>query len=211
MLITPPYDALANLARQAGRIRASTPPPPGPGLPALWVMSDPARTPDPDRLASGLPAGSALVFRHFGADDRHETLDRLAGICRSRSVLLFVSADPDLERHDGIAGLHWPEHRLHHFRPSRYAARPLMHTASAHSAGAVARAHLAGLDAVFLSPVFASQSPSAGRPLGRFAAAAHTHTGIPLIALGGMTQKTSPRLVGLGLSGLACIGAAIER
>lgn len=47
--------------------------------------------------------------------------------------------------------------------------------------------------------------------MGHFAAASLARAfSIPVIALGGITQKNSPRLEGLGLAGLACVGAAVR-
>lgn len=209
--MTPPYAELEKLARQAAAIRGGNGTVRLAGLPSLWVLSDPRRTPDLLHLAGGLPPGSALVYRHFGAPDRFATVDDLARICASRGASLFVSADRSLQDHPGISGIHWPEHRLADFRRSRFAASTLMHTASAHSAGAIAGAQRAGLDGVFASSIFPSVSPSAGRPMGHFAAASLARAfSIPVIALGGITQKNSPRLEGLGLAGLACVGAAVR-
>ncbi len=209
--MTPPYAELEKLARRAAAIRGGNETVRLAALPSLWVLSDPRRTQDLLRLADGLPAGSALVYRHFGTPDRFAKVDELASICASRSASLFVSADPALHDHPGVSGIHWPEQRLASFRQSRFGASPLMHTASAHSAGAMAAAQRAGLDAVLASTVFASASPSAGKPMGHFAAASLARAfSIPVIALGGITQKNSPRLEGLGLAGLACVGAAVR-
>ena len=205
--MTPPYAELETLASRAAVVRGVRP---GVDLPALWVLSDPDRTPDLVDLANGLPAGTALVYRHFGAANRRDMVDQLAETCARRAVRLVVSADPDLEQHPAISGIHWPEQRLGQFRRSRFSDRPLIHTASAHSARAIAAAGRAGMDAVMLSTVFASASPSAGRPMGGFAAGAFARAfDVPVLALGGITQKNSPRLRGLGLAGLACIGAAM--
>lgn len=207
--MTPPYAVLEKLASRAAAIRGGNATARLAVLPALWVLTDPHRTPDLRQLADGLPPGSALVYRHFGAPDRVHLVNELARICASRDASLFVSADPELHDHPGLSGIHWPEQRLASFRQSRFGASPLMHTASAHSAGAIAIAQRAGLDAVLASTVFPSASPSAGRPMGQFAAASLARSfSIPVIALGGITQKNSPRLEGLGLAGLACVGAA---
>lgn len=209
--MTPPYAELEKLARQAAAVRGGNLTVRLAALPSLWVLSDPRRTPDLLRLAGGLPPDSALVYRHFGEADRFAMIDDLARICSARGANLLVSADPSLHDHPGISGIHWPEQRLAEFRRCRFRASTLIHTASAHSPGAIAAAQRAGLDAVLASTVFPSASRSAGKPMGHFAAAslARAFT-IPVIALGGITQKNSPRLEGLGLSGLACVGAAVR-
>jgi len=195
------------LARQALRVRATggaaqTP------LPPLLALSDPGRTPDVQALIEALPPGSGLVYRHFGAADRRGVTTALAAACHDRGIRLFVSADPDLARLDGVDGIHWPEKWLHRAAAARARGDGRIFTAAAHSARAVHRARQAGIDAVLLSPVFPSRSPSAGRPKGVFAAASVAGTaGMPVYALGGVNARTARRLEGLGFSGIACVGA----
>jgi thiamine-phosphate pyrophosphorylase len=79
-------------------------------------------------------------------------------------------------------------------------------TGAAHSPIAVARAKRSGVDAVLLSTAFSSNSASASLPLGPVRLAlivkgAH----VPVIALGGVTGRTSKRLIGTGVWGLAAV------
>jgi thiamine-phosphate pyrophosphorylase len=69
-------------------------------------------------------------------------------------------------------------------------------------------ARRSGVDAVVISPVFASASPSAGRPLGvrRFAAMVR-EAGVPCYALGGVNASTVGALSKSGAAGIAAIGA----
>ncbi|MCC5995446.1 MAG: thiamine phosphate synthase [Oceanicaulis sp.] len=115
--------------------------------------------------------------------------------------MFLVAADPELAAKCGAHGVHWPERMLAQARRVRF---PVM-TASAHSPGAVRRA--GGLvDAVFVSPVFASASPSAGRPIGPWrAAAAARRARCPVYALGGINETSVRRLRGLGLAGAAAV------
>jgi thiamine-phosphate pyrophosphorylase len=200
----PPYDAPAGLARQALAVQG----PRGTGLPALLAMTDPARMPDPEAFAAAVPGGSAVIYRHFGAADRLEIAERLAAVCRERGNWLLVSGDPDLARRAGADGVHWPERQIAEAAACRARGNPGFFTAAAHSRRALARARAAGIDAALLSAVFPSQSPSAGRPLGVWAAAAMAQTiDLPVYALGGVNRRTAKRLTGLGFSGIACVGA----
>jgi len=90
----------------------------------------------------------------------------------------------------------------------RFRGSQVLVTAAAHDEPAIRRARLAGCDAVLVSTVFASSSPSAGKPLGtvRFAALVR-RAGLPVYALGGVDARTAPRLLGSGAAGLAAIGA----
>ncbi|HVK79320.1 MAG TPA: thiamine monophosphate synthase, partial [Verrucomicrobiae bacterium] len=69
------------LAAQARRLNSAAG---AGGIPALYFLSDPLRTPDPIVIAKRLPRGTAVVYRHFGADDRASGARQLAAISRSR-------------------------------------------------------------------------------------------------------------------------------
>lgn len=205
--MTRPYDAQLALARLAGRVRGTM----ELDFPALFALTDPDRSPDPLRLARTLAPGSGLVYRHFGTPDRLETGLKLAAITREHGLCLLVSADPELARRIGADGIHWPERWLSQAWARRMRGDRQIFTASAHSPAAAFRARRAGIDAVFHSTVFASQSASAGQPHGAFAAAAlASAVQIPVYPLGGVNARTGPRLVGLGFAGICCVGAASE-
>ena len=200
----PPYDAPAGLARQALAVQGVR----GTGLPALLALTDPVRTPDPEAFAAAVPGGSALIYRHFGAPDRLGMAVRLAAICHARGNWLLVSGDPDLARRAGADGVHWPERQIAEAAARRARGDGSLFTAAAHSWRALARARHAGVDAALLSAVFPSSSPSAGRPLGIWTAAAMARsTDLPVYALGGVNERTANRLTYLGFSGIACVGA----
>jgi thiamine-phosphate pyrophosphorylase len=161
----------------------------GRALPQAWFLTDPKRTPHPDHIAARLPKGFGVIFRHFGATDRFEAGRRLAKVCRTRRLVLLVSADPDLARALRADGLHWPESRLHGVR----ARHPRwIETASSHAPGSISRSARLGIDAVILSAVFASSSVSAGQPRGpiRFRAIA-VQSPLPVYALGGITAANA--------------------
>lgn len=161
----------------------------GQALPRAFHLTDPARTPDILRIARRLPRGFGVIWRHFGAADRLATGRALARICRQRGLVLLVSADPALAARIGAAGVHWPEARLTGAR-----SRHHIETASAHSAAAIARAARLGVDAVIVSAVFPSQSPSAGKPLGpvKFRQLARAAR-LPVYALGGLNAHNAAR------------------
>jgi thiamine-phosphate pyrophosphorylase len=203
--MTRPYDAQLALARLADRVRGKM----QLDLPALFVLTDPDRTPDPRHLAETLAPGSGLVYRHFGTPNRIETGMQLAEIARQAGLCLLVSADAGLADTIGADGIHWPERWIHDAWARRMRGDRRIFTASVHSAAALFRARRAGIDAVLHSTVFASQSASAGRPHGPFAAAAMARaTPMPVYPLGGVNARTGLRLAGLGFAGFCCVGAA---
>jgi thiamine-phosphate pyrophosphorylase len=196
------------LHRAALRLEARAKPPPGRSkrLPALVFMTDPGRVPDPEAVARRLPMGSAVVFRAFGAPQATLQGRRLAVIARQRRLVLLVGADPALARAIGAKGVHLPE-RLSHLAGRIRRARPQwIVMAAAHDSRAVLRALKAGADAVVISPVFDSRSPSAGSPLGlmRFLALTRLAKG-RAYALGGVNATTASRLLGSGAMGLAAV------
>jgi len=174
-------------------------------------MTDPARVPDPEAVASRLPMGSAVVFRAFGAADAAVRGRRLAAIARRRGLVMLAGADPVMARAIGAAGVHLPERSSHRAHVARLQPGWIV-TAAAHDARAIRRAFAAGADAVVVSPVFESRSPSAGRPLGptRFAALVRAANG-PVYALGGIDAVTARRLLSSGAVGIAMVEALLER
>lgn len=182
------------------RRRAAGGKPPS-GLPALLVFTDPARTPDLEALARRTPRGAALVYRSFGAANAQATALRLRAILHGRGARLLIGADAALAARVRADGVHLPE---------RLAARPLgrphwLVTAAAHSARA---ARGARADAVVVSAVFPSNSPSAGAPLGPIRLARIVRAaGRPVYALGGITNQNARRLLPTGVVGIAGIDA----
>lgn len=196
------------MARLALRVRGAVASSRARTLPPLLVLSDPERTPDLMALAATLPAGSGLVYRHFGAADRFETGAALSAIAQANGIVFLVSGDPVLAANCGADGIHWPERDLPVAARLRARGDTRLFTAAAHCARALHRARMAGVDAALVSPVFPSDSPSATHPKGKWAAHALVRAaGMPVYALGGVNTRTAPRLVDLGFAGIACVGA----
>jgi len=158
-----------------------------------------------------LPAGAAVIYRAFGAEDAEAKGRALRQLARVRRLVFLVGADARLAARLGADGVHLPE-RLMHLAPRLRQAHPnWLVTTAAHGPRAVAAAGRLRLDAALVSTVFASDSPSAGRPLGplRLTALARKAR-VPVIALGGMDRRTAGRLAQSGAAGLAAIGGLTE-
>jgi thiamine-phosphate pyrophosphorylase len=198
--------ALAKTAARLGRA-ARRRKPQARRLPQLYFLTDPARTPDPARVMRQLPRGAAVIYRAFGRADILEQAAALRALARARGLVFLVGADAGLAVRLRADGVHLPE-RLMRLAPALRRRHPRwLITAAAHGQPAGARAAWLGLDAVLVSVVFPSQSPSAGRAMGplRFAALARS-ADLPVIALGGVDGRTAPRLLGSGAHGLAAVG-----
>ena len=179
---------------------------PGSRLPSLWLVTDPARTPDPAWAASRLPRGAGVIYRAFSAADALETALAIRRIAHRRGLVFLVGADPTLARAAKADGVHLPERAMHQ-APALKRAHPTWRvTAAAHDRKALLRAGRLGLDAVLVSAVFKSRSPSASGPLGpvRFATLIRGARR-PVIALGGVNEDTAQQLIDTGAHGLAAV------
>ncbi len=189
---------LAGVGRRLNRDAAAGP------LPGLWLVTDPARTPDPLAAAARLPRGAGVIYRHFGAPDRLKIATALAALAKRRRLTLLIGADPALAAQVGAAGVHLPERLAWRARTIKGRRPRWVVTVASHGGRAVAAAR--GADALLLAPVFPSRSPSAVRPLGPLRAGALARTSrAPVIALGGVNARTAARLQGRGFAGLAAV------
>ncbi|WP_421739886.1 thiamine phosphate synthase [Caulobacter sp.] len=177
-------------------------------LPSLLFFTDPARVADPEAVAERLPRGAGVVFRAFGAADAVAQGNRLRAIADARGLILLVGADEALADAVGADGVHLPE-RSTDLAPALRTRRPQgLITVAAHDLKAVRTAGALDVDALVVSPVFASNSPSAGAPLGvegliTLVAA----TDKPIYALGGIRARTVEALKNSGIVGLAAVEA----
>jgi thiamine-phosphate pyrophosphorylase len=183
----------------------------GKTLPRLLFFTDPARVLDPAAAIRRLPRGAGVVYRAFGRADALARGRELLRHARRRGLVFLVGADPGLAARLMADGVHLPQASAASAAGLRRSRPDWLVTCAAHSAGAIVRARLAGADAVALSPVFESRSPSAGGPLGllRFAELVRVAR-MPVYALGGVNRRTGRRLIGIGAAGLAAVEALTD-
>ena len=131
-----------------------------------------------------------MIYRHFGAADRHSVAGQLADVCSDRGLCFLVAADSELALATGADGVHWPEARLS--ESLQHLGKFALQTASAHSPQAIRAAYKAGLDAALVSTVFPSNSPSASPPLGPTRFRCWTKAApMPTYALGGVNTANA--------------------
>ncbi|MDI1328055.1 MAG: thiamine phosphate synthase [Brevundimonas sp.] len=191
------------LARDAAKVSRARAPR---ALPPLLFFTDPIRTPRPWETAARLPAGAAVVFRHFGQADALGAALRLRDVTARAGVRLLIGLDADLAEAVGADGLHLPERALDQAGPLSEAHPEWLITGAAHAGSPLDSAHL---HARILSPLFAAGGASSARaPLDltvfRTLAAS---AACPVYALGGIDAKNAQSLIGSGAGGLAGVSA----
>ena len=204
-------NSLAALARTARRLQATSLLKPGATakrLPALLFFTDPARVACPDAVVARLPRGAGVVFRAFGAADALAQGRRLTAVARRRGVMVFVGADVSLAIALKADGVHLPQALAGRTGDNRAIRRRFRLTAAAHDASAILAIGRSGVEALIVSPVFPSRSPSAGRPLGVLAFARLVRNArTPVFAMGGIDALAARRLARSGATGLAAVEA----
>lgn len=150
--------------------------------------------------ARRLPRGSLVVVRARAANRREQLAEQLS------FARLLIADDPALAAEFGI-GLHLPERRMRETLHWRVRYPQWIITASAHSLGALM--HARGLDAAFLSPVFATTSHSDATPLTPVRAALiAAQAPVPVYALGGVASRNAT-LLAPAFSGIAAISSLL--
>ena len=161
----------------------------GRGWPVLWLFTDPRRMPDVRMAVAGLPAGlCGVVFRHDDAPGRPALARSVARLCRARRLVLSVAGDARLAA-SLQAGLH-----LRGGRRAPGGGRPRFLTSSAHGTVELRRAQRSGAAAVFLSPVFPTQSHAGLSGMGPWRWAALSRGRHSVYALGGVDGGCARRL-----------------
>lgn len=169
-------------------------------------MTDPKRTPNVLRSAARLPKASTIIYRHFGASDKNAVATALRQICFVNQIQFLIAQDEQLAMETGADGLHLPEKYLAHATKLRARYPEWLLSGAVHSEASLQNTK--GLDAVILSPVFLSDSTSAGNPIGveRFDKITN-QTPLPVFALGGITCANVSQLLESGASGIAGVSA----
>ena len=177
-------------------------------LPTLWLMTDDVRGGDVAAAMRSLPRGAGVIFRHYGASDREALAQAWRREARALGLIFLVAGDLRLALRVHADGFHAPEALAHRLAAARRALPRTILTAAAHGRRGLVAAQRYGADAVLLSPVFPTRSHSGALPLGplRFAALASAAR-LPVIALGGIDDRSAQRLAGTRVAGFAAIGA----
>ncbi|MGV8997641.1 MAG: thiamine phosphate synthase [Parvibaculaceae bacterium] len=175
------------------------------------ALTDPLRAPDPYAALATLPRYTALIWRAYDTSLTRHALRSLERAARARHITLLIAANPADARKLYGYHQHLAEHKLNKTYTDHMRTRPYqIITAAAHSHRAIVAAARAGVDAVLISPVFATKSHQSGKVLGttRFASLARfaRAQGLIVYALGGLTDETKIKRLGDSADGIAGIG-----
>ena len=150
-----------------------------------------------------------MVYRAFGAADAETQARILRRRTRARGLLLLIGADDALAVRVEADGVHLPERLAHRIGLLKRRHPTWLVSVAAHGQAAVLKASRA--DAIVVSPMFHSRSPSAGAALGPLRVAKLARAGrARVIALGGINSKNAPRLLSTGAAGLAAIDGLLD-
>jgi len=151
-------------------------------LPNIWLLSDARNDARLEAALERLPRGSGFVFRHYhlGEDARRARYDTLASQARTHGHRIVVAGEPGTAREWAADGVYGKAAALGD-------GSGLLRLATVHDEYEIAFADGLDVDAMFLSPVFATRSHPGAEGLGprRFHELAR-QARAPVIALGGM-------------------------
>ncbi|MCA1934341.1 thiamine phosphate synthase [Asticcacaulis sp.] len=203
------YAFLMNRARDIAR-HAHMSSANGRDLPALFYVTDPKRTPHPEEIVAHLPAGAGVIYRHFG--DPHATAHArvLRTLCDDNGVKLLIGQDVALAEEVAADGVHLPERALANAPDVRERHGDWLITGACHGCETLDLAEVTALDGLFISPVFASQSPSAKdvAPLGLKGIQMFCDLSpVPVLGLGGIGADNAEHLTHSGLAGFGAVEA----
>ena len=181
-------------------------------LSPLVLMTDPRAHKDVVAAAKAMPLGAAIICRHFGAGHRDNVAEELRQVTFAREQQFLIGNDPELAISCGADGVHFTRDAAL-TAPMLWRARCPDWLISMAGIKEIEDGEgdyidysgdLSVLDALMVSAVFASNSPSAGRPIGvkRLLSIAAV-LGAPIYALGGVNEQTAEALEGCGFSGIA--------
>ena len=185
--------------------------PQNPKLPPLFFFTDPKRTPHPEDIAIHMPAGCGIIYRHFGENHASQRAHLLRKIAGDNGLMLLIGEDDALALEVGADGIHLRQTSMARAASLRAAHPHLILTAACHDAETLRSLDQdSGLSAVFISPVFASHSPSAQgiSALGVKGVREMTDlSSLPVFGLGGIGCDNILSLRDTGLSGIGAVDA----
>jgi len=176
-------------------------------LPPLVYITDHTCS-NPSAVIPLLSAPTLVMIRDYQHPERTLYASTLAKACNHFHHPFLITGEHELAVTTGANGIHLPEHQMDLAASMRHTHPSWWITSTAHTDIAVQRANTLPLDAIFISPVFTTDShpdhPSLGIERFKALVLLSQH---PVYALGGITTYNASLLDDSGASGLAAIRA----
>jgi thiamine-phosphate pyrophosphorylase len=173
-------------------------------LPLFLFLSDGERLKDPTSIVERLPMQCGVVLRDYENPDRLKLIQNITKKTQNRNLVMFLANSggekPNKHHNEPRSNNeHWPNTAK---GGQRKRSRGQLITTSAHNMGELGRANRLNVNAVLISPVFATSSHPDKKPLNihrfvRLARLAKTH----VYALGGISEKSINHLKKCNFSG----------
>ncbi len=182
-----------------------------PLLPPLFFFTDPKRTPHPEDIATHMPEGCGIIYRHFGEPHASQRAQLLRRIANDNGLTLLIGEDDALALEVEADGVHLRQTSIDRAATLHAACPDLILTAACHDAETLRVMDTDnGLSAVFISPVFTSHSPSAQgiESLGiKGVRDMADLSSLPVYGLGGIGCDNILSLKDSGLAGIGAVDA----
>jgi|KBSSwiStaDraftv2_1062776.scaffolds.fasta_scaffold07911_10 thiamine-phosphate pyrophosphorylase len=167
-----------------------------------------------DKVAAAIAGGAAAVqyrAKKLSEETRLAQAKRLAGICRAAGVPLIVNDSAELARAAGADGIHLGRDDGEVAGARRLVGRGLVGVSCYDEIERVRAAAAAGADYVAIGSVFASSTkPGAVRAPLALLAEARRASGLPVVAIGGITAANAGEAIAAGADMVAVISAVFD-
>ena len=177
-----------------------------PKLPRAFIMTDEERLSDPLSLLNKLPRGVAVIFRHYNCNSRQNLARKVVESAHRCGVKVLISGDAHLARNTDADGVHLPSYMLKMRNLGLFTNIPhhWLITAAIHNNTELNRAMLRSVNALLISPVFATNTRIQRPPLGIIGLRRLAHSSrTPAFALGGLNLSILTRIKRCGTAGFA--------
>jgi thiamine-phosphate pyrophosphorylase len=160
-------------------------------------------------------AGGAVMLQYRAKDAPAalalEQARALATSCRAHGIALIVNDSPQLAADAGADGVHLGREDMDPREARRLLPRGIIGVSCYADPERARAAALAGADYVAIGSVFASGTkPSAVRAPLELIARAREASGLPVVAIGGITVENAPQAIAAGADLLAVVSAVFD-
>lgn len=142
-----------------------------------------------------------------------EWADDVCAAARECEALVVINDRADIALMAGAGGVHVGQDDMPPEAVRRIAPGPLQIGLSTHTSRQVAAASREPIDYLAIGPVFATGTKDTGYEavgLGMVAEAARNAARLPVVAIGGITLETAPRVLGAGAASVAVISDLLK-